>query len=228
MPPRIVFHHVPKCAGTTVLKFLEGMVPPERAAFLEALLAIPDPQGIDRVAALLRGSFIHDPFGVHDWKSLFGDVVEVIFLRDPVERLWSEWRMIARWDDGLLATRDERYRRLRDVARAGFGDFLALPGTAAFANALAYHLACGEPLIGHVRLACSAGQPPAPALIDCLDFRLAARSRRNDSSKESTNPTTSIAASLKSRQSMSAGAGGCPAEHASRTCPISGSPQARW
>ena len=48
MPPRVVFHHVAKCAGTTVLKFLEGTAPPEGAAFLEALVGAPDPHGIDR------------------------------------------------------------------------------------------------------------------------------------------------------------------------------------
>lgn len=174
MAPRVVFHHVAKCAGTTVLKFLEGTVPPERAAFLEALLGFPDPHGADRIAVLQRAAFLHDPFGVHDWKGLFGDVVDMIFLRDPVDRLWSEWRMITRWDDGLVASRGEPYRRLRDVARAGFGAFLGLPGIGAFANALACHLARGEPVLGEVRAATAAGGAPPPALVDLLDERLAA------------------------------------------------------
>lgn len=174
MLPRIVFHHVHKCAGTTLLKYLEGTAAPERSAFVEALVAAPDPHGTDRVAALVRTEFIHDPFGVHDWKTLLGNAVDVIFLRDPVERLHSEWRMIARWDDALVDGRDSRYRRLRDVARRGFAPFLALPGAAAFGNAVACHLAFGDPVLGEVHAACDAGGEPAAPLLDLLDARLAA------------------------------------------------------
>lgn len=174
MLPRVVFHHVHKCAGTTLLKFLAGTAPPERSAFLETLIATPDPDGVDRVAALSRAEFIHDPFGVHDWKALLGDAVDVIFLRDPVERLWSEWRMIARWDDALVDARGARYRRLRDVAREGFAPFLSLPGAAAFGNALACHLALGEPLLGAVHAACLAGGTPPADVLGPLDARLAA------------------------------------------------------
>jgi len=92
MLPRVVFHHVHKCAGTTILKFLEGTTSPQRTAAIERLVGDPDPTGADRIAALLRAELIHDPFGVHDWKGLLGNTVDVIFLRDPVERLWSEWR----------------------------------------------------------------------------------------------------------------------------------------
>lgn len=173
MLPRVVFHHVHKCAGTTLLKFLAGTAPPERSVFVEALVGTPDPGGVDRVAALSRAEFIHDPFGVHDWKALLGDALDVIFLRDPVERLWSEWRMITRWDDALVDARGERYRRLRDVAREGFASFLSLPGAAAFGNALACHLALGEPLLGAVHAACLAGGTPPEAVLGPLDARLA-------------------------------------------------------
>lgn len=174
MLPRIVFHHVHKCAGTTVLKHLSGTAPAERSAFVEELVSVADPHGTDRVAALLRAEFVHDPFGVHDWKSLLGDAVDVIFVRDPVERLWSEWRMIARWDDGLVAARGERYVRLREIARRGFAPFLALPRAAAFGNALAAHLAFGEPLLGEVREACLGGGPPPEETFEALDARLTA------------------------------------------------------
>ena len=174
MLPRVVFHHVHKCAGTTLLKFLAGTAPPERSALVEALIATPDPDGVDRVAALVRAEFIHDPFGVHDWKALLGDAVDVIFLRDPVERLWSEWRMIARWDDGLVDARGEPYRRLRAVAREGFAPFLSLPGAAAFGNALACHLALGDPLLGAVQAACQTGGTPLEEVFAPLDARLAA------------------------------------------------------
>lgn len=174
MLPRVVFHHVHKCAGTTLLKFLTGTAAPERSALVETLVATPDPDGVDRVAALSRAEFIHDPFGVHDWKALLGDAVDVIFVRDPVERLWSEWRMIARWDDALVDARGAPYRRLRDVAREGFAPFLSLPGAAAFGNALACHLAWGDPLLGAVQAACRAGGAIAEEVFAPLDARLAA------------------------------------------------------
>lgn len=175
MLPRIVFHHVHKCAGTTLLKFLEGTTAHERAAHVEKLVAEQggDPTGTNARAAILRAEFLHDPYGVHDWKSLLGNTLDVLFLRDPVARLHSEWRMITRWDDALVASRDDRYRRLRAVARTGFARFLALPGAAVFGNAVAHHLAFGEPVLGELHAACREGAPP-DALVEFLAARLAA------------------------------------------------------
>ena len=175
MLPRIVFHHVNKCAGTTLLKFLEGTTPHERAVHVEELVAGQggDPNGTDARAAILRAEFLHDPYGVHDWKALLGNTLDVIFLRDPVARLHSEWRMITRWDDALVASRDERYRRLRAVAREGFAPFLALPGATIFGNAIAHHLAFGEPVLAELQAVCRSADP-ASALFDLLEARLAA------------------------------------------------------
>ncbi|MCY3016138.1 MAG: hypothetical protein NT171_15820 [Planctomycetota bacterium] len=175
MLPRIVFHHVHKCAGTTLLKFLEGTTTHERAVHVEELVAGQggDPNGTEARAAILRAEFLHDPYGVHDWKGLLGNAVDVIFLRDPVARLHSEWRMITRWDDALVSGRDERYRRLRAVAREGFAPFLALPGAAVFGNAVAHHLAFGEPVLAELQAACRSADP-ASALFDLLEARLAA------------------------------------------------------
>ena len=175
MLPRIVFHHVHKCAGTTLLKFLEGTTAHERACHVEKLVAEQggNPTGTNARAAILRAEFLHDPYGVHDWKSLLGNALDVLFLRDPVARLHSEWRMITRWDDALVASRDDRYRRLRAVARAGFAPFLALPGAAVFGNAVAHHLAFGEPALGELHAACC-GRRPSDALLELLAARLAA------------------------------------------------------
>ena len=176
MLPRIVFHHVHKCGGTTLLKFLEGTTAHERAAHIEVLVAGQggDPNGTDARAAILRAEFLHDPFGVHDWKGLLGNALDVIFLREPVARLHTEWRMITRWDDALVAARDERYRRLRAVAREGFSRFLALPGAAVFGNAVAHHLAFGEPVLAELRAACGGSDDAPDALVELLESRLAA------------------------------------------------------
>ena len=175
MLPRIVFHHVHKCAGTTLLKFLQGTTAHERAAHVEELVAGQggDPNGTNTRAAILRAEFLHDPYGVHDWKGLLGNTLDVCVLRDPVARLHSEWRMITRWDDALVASRDDRYRRLRAVARAGFAPFLALPGAAVFGNAVAHHLAFGRPVLSELHAACR-GADPALALFNLLEARLAA------------------------------------------------------
>ena len=176
MLPRVVFHHVHKCAGTTLLKFLQGTTAHERASHVEELVAGQggDPHGTDTRAAILRAEFLHDPYGVHDWKGLLGNALDVIFLRDPVARLHSEWRMITRWDDALMAGRDERYRRLRAVARGGFSRFLALPGATFFGNAIAHHLAFGEPLLAELHAACREAAPAPGALVALLEARLAA------------------------------------------------------
>lgn len=176
MLPRIVFHHVHKCAGTTLLKFLEGTTSHERAVHLETLVAGQggDPTGMEARAAILRAEFLHDPYGVHDWKGLLGNAVDVIFLRDPVARLHSEWRMITRWDDALVSGRDERYRRLRAVAREGFPRFLALPGATIFGNAIAHHLAFGEPVRAELHAVCREAAPAPVALVDLLEARLTA------------------------------------------------------
>lgn len=54
MLPRVIFHHFNKCAGTTVLKYLAGTAPPERSAFVENLVAMDDPHGVNSLAAILR------------------------------------------------------------------------------------------------------------------------------------------------------------------------------
>lgn len=176
MLPRIVFHHVHKCAGTTLLKFLEGTTSQERTAHVETLVAGQggDPNGTNTRASILRAELLHDPFGLHDWKGLLGNALDVIFLRDPVARLHSEWRMITRWDDALVAARDERYRRLRAVARGGFSRFLELPAAALFGNAVAHHLAFGEPVLAELHAACRDQGPPPGALVALLEARLAA------------------------------------------------------
>jgi hypothetical protein len=176
MLPRVIFHHVHKCAGTTLLKFLEGTTARERTAHIETLLAGQggQPTRSDAFAAILRAEFLHDPFGVADWKAVLGNAIDAIFLRDPVARLHSEWRMITRWDDTIVAARGDRYRRLRTVARGGFAAFLALPGATLFGNAVAHHLAFGEPLLAELRTACLGQGDPPESLVGLLETRLAA------------------------------------------------------
>lgn len=82
--------------------------------------------------------------------------------------------MIARWDDAVVAARGVAYRRLREVARAGFVDFLSLPGAAVFGNAFACDLARGGPVFDEVVAACAAAVQPHESLVATLDARLAA------------------------------------------------------
>ena len=45
---------------------------------MENLVAMDDPHGVNSLAAILRSEFLHDPYGLHDWKALLGNAVDVV------------------------------------------------------------------------------------------------------------------------------------------------------
>lgn len=120
---RLVLHHINKCAGTTLLEYL----PQKYAA--SKILKVENFVGAHRDFSRIphdlvsRAGFIHDPYGVADWKTKQGAITTLAFFRDPIARLISEWQMICAWTDDAMAASAE-LARSRAAARAGFKSFL--------------------------------------------------------------------------------------------------------
>jgi Sulfotransferase family len=126
--PRIIFYHINKCAGTSLLSLFRGLTRENRIFRLELFKEIRfrryDPVLID---SLMRADFIHDPYGGTDWKELLGNGINITWLRDPADRLISNIRMLARLRDDQVGGPGSHYHRLRDLARAGTAAFLNDP-----------------------------------------------------------------------------------------------------
>tara|TARA_B110001454_G_C12713140_1_gene431495 strand:- start:175 stop:1455 length:1281 start_codon:yes stop_codon:yes gene_type:complete len=122
---RIVFYHINKCGGTSLFKYFKSMSRLDRVLRVETYerfaSGIFDPVIINR---LFNAEFIHDPFGYADWKAALGNAVNILWLRDPAERLISEIHMIARWTDQEVKLHESN-ERLRAIAREGVEAFLA-------------------------------------------------------------------------------------------------------
>lgn len=78
--PRLLFCHVPKCAGMTVITVLKTMCG-DRNVWIDDIKSDP-PNGIEIIAGHFR-SFKYD--------DIFPDVPKITFLRDPVERMISQF-----------------------------------------------------------------------------------------------------------------------------------------
>ncbi len=125
MIPRLVFHHINKCAGTTLLYALRDRFDHDACVFVETYFSragfaefdFPDFEDV------ARARFVHEPSGSRDWKTMLANVVSFTMLRDPIDRLYSQWMMIRQWPDAIAAAR-EGGEALRESARRGFHEFL--------------------------------------------------------------------------------------------------------
>jgi hypothetical protein len=97
---RIVFHHIDKCAGTSLLKYLQNLFPSEQCVYVENYCNWTNVASIDLDAnCMARSKFIHDPYGTRVWADHLANVDTICFLRDPLERLVSNWWMVHRWTE---------------------------------------------------------------------------------------------------------------------------------
>ncbi|WP_038912838.1 sulfotransferase family 2 domain-containing protein [Dickeya zeae] len=98
--PRIVFHHIDKCAGTSLLKYLQNFFPSDECIYLEEHA---DWMGAGDIELdpnqLARARFIHEPFGSRIWPNHISNAATLCFLRNPLDRLVSNWWMVHRWTD---------------------------------------------------------------------------------------------------------------------------------
>ncbi|WJY16237.1 sulfotransferase family 2 domain-containing protein [Pectobacteriaceae bacterium CE90] len=115
--PRIVFHHIDKCAGTSLLKYLQNFFPSDECFYLEEHFNRMNVGTAELDSNLLaRVRFIHDPYGSWTWSDKVSNVATMCFLRDPLDRLVSNWWMIHRWTDKEIAAFPDG-EHIRDLAR---------------------------------------------------------------------------------------------------------------
>lgn len=100
MMSRIIFHHIDKCAGTTLLKYLQNLFTPSESLLAEDYVNAHT-YGIEHFDdnVLARTKFVHDPFGVLSWLDRLANARAFTFLRDPFDRIVSNWWMVNRWTD---------------------------------------------------------------------------------------------------------------------------------
>ena len=123
---RLVFYHINKCAGTTLLNHFEKITLANRSIRIEDI----DPTSPGRIpsskfSAVLAAHFTHDPHCKNDWARTLGNVATVVWLRDPDSRLSSTITMISRWTDNEAQSRPFGIQ-LRDAARSGIEAFFSL------------------------------------------------------------------------------------------------------
>ncbi|MCI4238431.1 sulfotransferase family protein [Dickeya dianthicola] len=141
--PRIVFHHINKCAGTSLLKYLQNFFPSDECMYLEEhanWMSIGD-IALDP-NRLARARFIHDPFGSWFWPEKVSNVATMCFLRDPLDKVVSNWWMVHRWTDKEVAIIPDG-KLIRDLARNDPVAFFSHPQSQYINwNQITCHLAC--------------------------------------------------------------------------------------
>jgi hypothetical protein len=145
---RLVFHHIDKCAGTTLLAFLENRhaatrkLPIERFADARSASIWKIPGEL-----LQRATFIHDPFGTANWKAHLRNAASFAVFREPVARLVSDWAMSCAWADSEVEHSDE-LKRIRSISREGFRPYLLSSEPIIVRkrwNHMAVHMILGDP-----------------------------------------------------------------------------------
>lgn len=122
---KIFFYHINKCAGTSLLSYFMGISNVNKISRLELHQKYSYKSlNSNVINEVFRAEFIHDPIGVIDWKSIFGNGFNVLWLRDPVERLISQIKMISRWTDLEVVNSSHSNYQLRELARMGVEAFL--------------------------------------------------------------------------------------------------------
>ncbi|RNM22336.1 hypothetical protein EFS38_14195, partial [Dickeya undicola] len=141
--PRIVFHHINKCAGTSLLKYLQNFFPADECFYLEEH---SDWMSAGSIALdpnrLARARFIHAPFGGLYWPEKVSNIATMCFLRDPLDRVVSNWWMVHRWTDEEVAVTPDG-ELIRDLARNDPAAFFSHPQSQYLNwNRITGHLAC--------------------------------------------------------------------------------------
>ena len=82
-----------KCAGTSLQHFLRNLIPEAQFLYGEH---VSNGRKMDAIDCCMAG-LIHDPYG-HDLSDLPWSVKSLLILRDPIKRVYSDYKMIRRWN----------------------------------------------------------------------------------------------------------------------------------
>ena len=161
--PRVVFHHINKCAGTSLLKYLQNYFPSNDCIYLEEHSKWLGAGSINiDPNRLARARFIHDPFGSCYWSEKLSNIATLCFLRDPLDRTLSNWWMMHRWTDDEIEVIPNG-ELIRDLARNDPYAFFTNPQSRPLNwNQITAHLACSP---NEIQKASSSGS------LDSKEFR---------------------------------------------------------
>ena len=120
---RLVFNHINKCAGTSLLYFLNNIFDLNHCLHMEkfadyANFLMPD------FNCVSNSRFIHEPTSEYrNWKKEISNVTSFMVFRDPVDRLYSEWKMICAWSSDEILRRPQN-KIIHSIAKSGFKNFV--------------------------------------------------------------------------------------------------------
>lgn len=99
LPSRVVFLHIAKTAGTSIVQFFRDRMPPESICSHGDFLQLSGTQA-QRIDQLQKFQFLSGHFGYSDVQTLLDDSYSFTFLRDPVERILSLYKFFL-WPNAI-------------------------------------------------------------------------------------------------------------------------------
>jgi hypothetical protein len=117
LPCRVVFLHIAKTAGTSIVHFFRRRLPERAVCSHGDFLDFPEQDGAFQ-QSLRRHQFVSGHFGYADVASLLPDSYSFTFLRDPVDRVLSLYKFC------LHADMQRRFAVARAAGGLGLEGFI--------------------------------------------------------------------------------------------------------
>jgi len=98
----LAFYHLAKCAGTTLKEYFINLYSVEHTYGLESSIDEKIIKGhsprIDYLDLyqIRKACYFHDPYFLEDWSKFNPQIFQLLFLRSPLERMISLWKMFRR------------------------------------------------------------------------------------------------------------------------------------
>lgn len=113
---RVVFLHIAKTAGTSIVQFFRDRLPPETLCSHGDFLAFPEDE-FEFQKTLRQYQFVSGHFGYSDVMPLLPNAYSFTFLRDPIDRVLSLYKFCMHPD---MQRRFAVARAARDLGLQGF------------------------------------------------------------------------------------------------------------
>lgn len=93
LPDRVIFLHIPRTAGTSIVTFFKDRMPADKISSHGDFLKYSGSQA-ERADQLKKFQFLSGHFGYTDVASLLDESYSFTFLRDPVDRVLSGYKLL--------------------------------------------------------------------------------------------------------------------------------------